>query len=188
MSEKKYIFLKYIAEFIFCTILFILIIQIIALLDSQKQEMFNCFLFEGEKIQKTFDYPSYIQGYCPYPQKCACLPDTGFIVLFYILAFPVFIIREWISRKHFLQQYAYFFILGEVLIWGAIYYVTQGNSPSLCVSLQNTWQALYPSAIVMATLHSLSSKILKLISKMTAILYGLFICFWGIVALYNFFN
>ena len=186
-KDKIYTALKYIGNFLLCTVCFGFVMLLISEFDQDKQELTKCFLFESGRITKTFDYPSYLQGYCYYPRICACAVTAEWILFFYIWALPIFVFYEVFRRKIITAQYTYLFVFGEISFWAIICFFSQDNIPYIWFSIDNTYKFIAPMAIIMLALHSLPPKVLKVLSIIIGIIYGLYWGFCIIMIIPNFF-
>ncbi len=184
-QEKILAILKYIGCFLLCNVLLGLVMLLIATLDQEKLELTECFLFEAGRIKETFDYQGYLQGYCYYPRICACVATSEWILFFYIWSLPIFVFYEVFRRKIIPIQYAYLFVLGEIAFWSMLCFFSQDNIPYKWFAVDNTYKFAAPLAIILLTLHSLPPKVLRVLSIIIGIIYGLYVGFWGVIILSN---
>ena len=186
-KAKIYTALKYLGAFLLCTVLLALVMCLIFVFDREKLELVECFLFESGHIKEIFEYQSYLQGHCTYPQICACSVTSEWILFFYILALPILVFYEFIKRKIVPQQYQYLCVFGEIIIWSIICYFAQDHIPHKWFAVDNTYKFMSSMAIIVLMLHSLPSKVLKALSVVIGIIYGLYFGFIVAMILPNLF-
>lgn len=187
-KEKIFTVLKYVGAFLLCTILLTFVIWLLEVFDQDKLELTKCFLFEAGRIKETFDYQSYLQGYCQYSQICACVVTSEWILFFYIWALPIFVFYEVLRRKIVPPQYRYLCVFGEIAIWSILWYFNQDNIPYKWFAIGHTYRFMAPMTIILLVLHSLPAKVFRIVSMIIGIIYGLY---YGTVALMmipNFFS
>ena len=187
-KDRIYMTFKYLGCFLVCNILLWAMIWLIAELDQDKLELIDCFAFEYGYITKTFDYQSYLQGACTYPQICTCAVNAKWILFFYIWALPIFVFYEVFRRKIIPQQYQYLCVLGEIAFGAVICFLCQDSAPFLWFPLGNTYKIIAPMAIIMLALHSLPPKVLKVLSIIIGTIYGLYFGFYIAMIIPNFFR
>ncbi|MBR3661862.1 MAG: hypothetical protein IKN67_01115 [Alphaproteobacteria bacterium] len=187
-KDRIYTTFKYLGCFLVCNILLWAVIWLITELDQDKLELVDCFAFEYGYITKTFDYQSYLQGACTYPQICTCAVNAEWILFFYIWSLPIFVFYEFFRRKIIPQQYQYLCVLGEIAFGAVICFLCQDNAPFLWFPLGNTYKIIAPMAIIMLALHSLPPKVLKVLSIIIGTIYGLYFGFCIAMIIPNFFR
>lgn len=173
-KEKIYSILKYLGGFLFCNILLWAVMRVIVELDQDKQELINCFVLEYGYIKETFDYQSYLQGYCAPSQICACTPTSEWIILFYLMSLPIFVVYELLRRKIVLEKYSYLCVLGEIVFWSILCYNSQDDITYKGFLAESTYKVVSPLAIILLILHSLPQKVLKIAAVVVGIVYGIF--------------
>ena len=187
-SEKIYTVLKYIGGFLLCTVCFCLIGGFWETLGQDHPEDYtDCFKLQNGYIigEASFDADHV---YCNYPQVCACVLNSSYILAFYLLAPLVIVLYELLRRKIIPKRYRFLCVVGEIITWSSLYYLTLNSNFDWMIRLEYTCKFMAPLAIITLLLNCLSSKDFKVLSIIVGIVYVLLLGTFVILIIPNFFR